>query len=424
LVEIGVIGLGYVGLTTALGLVSLGHKVSGIDTNVAKTEILRTGKVPFFEEGMEPLLRMSINSKNLSLQTSWEKIPSSIEIFFVCVPTPFLENGHTDLAFIHQAIKDIISKAKRGATVVIKSTAPIGTAAAIEDQMNASGLFLANNPEFLQEGTALRDFNSPTRIVVGSSSQRVSNHVMSLYKDLNCPKIETSLTAAETIKYASNAFLALRLSFANELAEACEKFGADVDEVLSGVGLDPRIGPYFLAPGPGWGGSCFPKDTKELIQASQSRKFNMFTIEAAVKSNRNQQNRIVERIETLLGGNLEGKTIAVWGLAFKAGTDDTRDSPALAVIELLTRKGAMVAAFDPMVSNIELHNVVLKASAKSAVEGANCLIVLTEWPEFSEIDPKGVSEVMRESIVLDARRILNRDSWQRAVTTFSAIGKL
>jgi UDPglucose 6-dehydrogenase len=366
---------------------------------------------------------MSINSTNLSLQTSWEKIPSSIEIFFVCVPTPFLENGQTDLAFIHQAIKDIISKANKGSTVVIKSTAPIGTAAAIEDQMNASGVFLANNPEFLQEGTALRDFNSPSRIVVGSSSQRVSNHVMSLYTDLNCPKIETSLTAAETIKYASNAFLALRLSFANELAEACEKFGADVDGVLSGVGLDPRIGPYFLAPGPGWGGSCFPKDTKELIQASQSRKFNMFTIEAAVKSNRNQQTLIVERIETLLGGNLEGKTIAVWGLAFKAGTDDTRDSPALAVIELLTRKGAMVAAFDPMVSKIELNNVVLKASAKSAVEGANCLIVLTEWPEFSEIDPKGVSEVMRESIVFDARRILNRDSWEKAVTSFSAIGK-
>jgi UDPglucose 6-dehydrogenase len=308
------------------------------------------------------------------------------------------------------------------AVVVVKSTVPVGTGAKIEEVIGRSDVHVASNPEFLREGTALLDFMEPDRIVVGAQSDSVSQKVLQLYSKISSPKVATSIESAELTKYAANAYLAMRLTFANDMAELSARSGANVDDVLIAMGLDKRIGPSFLKPGPGWGGSCFPKDTKALVSVAGEFGVNLPLVSAAVISNEAGFVRAAESISELCGGSLAGKTIAVWGLSFKAGTDDMRDSPALAIIQILIKEGATVMAYDPVASAPSLRGLTQSPSAIDAVQAADALAVLTEWPEFTSEDPDQVAAAMKYAAVFDGRRILPED-WRKSFSSFRALGE-
>ena len=306
--------------------------------------------------------------------------------------------------------------------MIIKSTVPVGTCQKIVEFLSQSDIFVASNPEFLREGTAIHDFMNPDRIVVGSNSPEVSKRVMSLYDAIDSPKLQTSLESSELIKYAANAYLAMRLSFTNDLANLAEATQAHVDQVLLGMGLDKRIGTSFLKPGPGWGGSCFPKDTKALVSIAKSYDSRLTLVEAAIASNQSALLRSVDVIQGLVGGDLAGKTIGVWGIAFKANTDDVRDSPSLIIIDQLLERGASVKAYDPLAQAPEKAGFSMASSALEATEGADALAILTEWPEFSKVPPELVVAGMKDSLVYDARRILP-ESWRPYFRLFKVLGE-
>jgi UDPglucose 6-dehydrogenase len=334
------------------------------------------------------------------------------------VPTPQDEDGSADLSYVISASAAMKDFLKPGAVVVTKSTVPVGSAQVVEDAIGRSDVEVASNPEFLREGAAVHDFNHPDRIVVGARSSEVAQKVMDLYSKIDCPKILTSQATAELIKYASNSFLAIKLSYVNDIAALCEAVGADSHEVLHGMGLDTRIGNRFLEPGPGWGGSCFPKDTKALESIANSYGVEMPLITSAIASNDSAHKRVADRVAEALGGSLSGKTIAVLGLTFKANTDDTRESPAIAVIEHLVKGGAKVVAYDPMVSEYELNGLSLVDSAVTAASGSDALVVLTEWPEFRTVDGAEIIKVMTGNVVVDTRRVLDQAKWQAAGAVF------
>ena len=422
--RIVIVGLGYVGLTSAVGLAKLGHEVSGFDINSNRVQTLAEGISPIFEAGLEEELVSLISSSKLTFHSDLtEAGKKGADFFFVCVPTPQDDSGAADLSFVQSAIKNISGIASAGSTIVLKSTVPVGTCAKVVQMLDRCNLHVASNPEFLREGTALWDFMNPDRIVVGSASDSVGQNVMKLYKDLDCKKIVTSLESSELLKYASNSYLAMRLSFVNELSALSEKVGADTNAVLEGVGSDSRIGSSFLKQGPGWGGSCFPKDTRALISIAEAAGSPMPLVEAAVKSNEEAFKRVVSQTESLLGGSLEGKTVGVWGLAFKANTDDTRDSPALEVISRLQAKGANVRAFDPFALAEENQSVVTCATAIEAATGSHALLVLTEWSEFADVDPRSVMQVMAGETIFDTRNVLNQQSWGAVFPKFHQLGK-
>ena len=419
-----IVGLGYVGLTSAIGLAKLGHEVSGFDINSARVQDLAEGKSPIFEVGLEEELGSLLASQRLSFHSDLASASGQgADFYFVCVPTPQDDSGAADLSSVESAVMDISAIAPYGSTLVTKSTVPVGTGAKITQLLDRSDLSVASNPEFLREGTALWDFMNPDRVVVGSATDSIGQNVMDLYRDLNCKKIVTSLESSELLKYASNSYLAMRLSFVNELAALSEKVGADIQAVLDGVGSDSRIGNSFLKPGPGWGGSCFPKDTRALMSIAANAGSPVPLVEAAVNSNVEAFERVIRQTESLLGGLLDGKTIGVWGLAFKANTDDTRDSPALEVIHRLQDKGAVVRVFDPVARAKENHSLIACATAIEAATGSDALLVLTEWNEFSDVDPESVKQVMAGGTVFDTRNVLDRNSWAPLFLKFHQLGK-
>ena len=419
-----VIGLGYVGLTTAVGLAKLGHQVSGFDIDSSRVKLLESGKSPIYETGLEEELKLQISSTKLTFHFDLKSAcESGADFYFICVPTPQDSSGAADLSFVEAAIQTISAIVSAGSVVVIKSTVPVGTGSNIRGLTGRLDIHVASNPEFLREGTALWDFMNPDRVVVGADTDEVGQNVVGLYKDLNCKKIVTSPESAELLKYASNSYLAMRLSFVNELAALSEKVGADINSVLDGVGSDSRIGNSFLRPGPGWGGSCFPKDTRALISIAETAGSPMPLVKAAVQSNEDSFERVVRQTELLLGGSLASKTIAVWGLAFKANTDDTRESPSLEIIERLQARGAKIRAFDPVARYQEKHSLVICDSAIEAATGSDALLVLTEWSEFSDVDPKSIKQVMAGEIIFDTRNLLNRESWGSVFPKFHQLGK-
>jgi len=419
-----VIGLGYVGLTTAVGLAKLGHQVSGFDIDSSRVKLLESGKSPIYETGLEEELKLQMSSATLKFHSDLKSAcESGADFYFICVPTPQDSSGAADISFVEAAIQTISAIASPDSVVVIKSTVPVGTGSNLKGLADRLDMHVASNPEFLREGTALWDFMNPDRVVVGADTDEVGQKVMSLYKDLNCKKIVTSLESAELLKYASNSYLAMRLSFVNELAALSEKVGADINSVLDGVGSDSRIGNSFLRPGPGWGGSCFPKDTRALISIAETAGSPMPLVKAALNSNEEAFDRVVRQTEFHLGGSLASKTIAVWGLAFKANTDDTRDSPSLEIIERLQTRGAKIRAFDPVASAEEEQSLVICDSAIEAATGSDALLVLTEWNEFSDVDPKSVKQVMVGEIIFDTRNVLNRESWGSLFPKFHQLGK-
>jgi UDPglucose 6-dehydrogenase len=421
--RIGVIGLGYVGLTTSVGLAQLSHNVLGFDVDSSKVKLLVDAKAPFHEEGLEKALQALTLSESLTFTNRLEDLQSfRPEFVFVCVGTPQDDSGAADLRILHSAVQQVAPLLPAGAILVVKSTVPVGTCQKIAQSLNRSDIFVASNPEFLREGRAIKDFMEPDRVVVGSKSPEVARKVISLYDAIDSTKLETSLESSELIKYAANAYLAMRLSFTNDIAHLAAATKANVEQVLFGMGLDKRIGTSFLKPGPGWGGSCFPKDTRALVSIASSHGSKLPLVEAAITSNQAALSRSADEIETMVGGDLKDKTVAVWGIAFKANTDDVRDSPSLEIIDQLLKRGAKVKAYDPIAVAPAQVGLTHVSSALEAIQGSDVLAILTEWPEFSEVSPQLVMAGMNESRVYDARRILP-ESWRTHFSVFKVLGE-
>ena len=421
--QVAVVGLGYVGLTTAIGLAQLGHKVLGFDVDDSKVTRLSAGKSPIYEDGLEKALGSLIQSNGLSFTNSVDTVRDfRPEFIFVCVATPQDESGAADLTILNSVASQMAEIAPANSVLVVKSTVPVGTGQRISKAIKRNDLFVASNPEFLREGTAMKDFMEPDRIVVGSNNSEASKRLLNLYAGIDAPKLETNLESSELIKYAANAYLAMRLSFTNDIAALSEKANANVEQVLNGMGLDKRIGTAFLKPGPGWGGSCFPKDTSALIAIANGYDSKLPLVESAIASNKAALERSVSAIEELVGGDLSNKTVGVWGIAFKANTDDIRDSPALTIIDSLLSKGASVQVYDPVARAPERAGLVMKSSAEEAAAGAEVLAVLTEWPELAKVSPEKVAGAMKSTIVYDARRILPRD-WKSHFSVLKVLGE-
>jgi UDPglucose 6-dehydrogenase len=421
--QVAVVGLGYVGLTTAVGMAQLGHQVLGFDVDDSKVTRLSAGKSPIYEDGLEKALGSLNQSKGLSFTNSVDTVKDfGPEFIFVCVATPQDESGAADLTILNSVASQMAEIAPANSVLVVKSTVPVGTGQRISKAINRSDVFVASNPEFLREGTAMKDFMEPDRIVVGSNSPEAATRVLDLYAAIDAPKLQTTLESSELIKYAANAYLAMRLSFTNDIAALSEKANANVEQVLNGMGLDKRIGTAFLKPGPGWGGSCFPKDTNALVAIANGYDLKLPLVESAIASNQSALARSVAAIEELVGGDLSNKTVGVWGIAFKANTDDIRDSPALMIIDSLLRKGASVQAYDPVAVAPEQAGLLMRGSAEEAAADADVLAVLTEWPEFAKVSPEKVAGAMKSSIVYDARRILP-NSWKAHASVLKVLGE-
>jgi UDPglucose 6-dehydrogenase len=421
--QIAVVGLGYVGLTTAVGLAHLGHQVLGFDVDDSKVSRLGAGESPIHENGLEAALEVLIQSKALDFTNSLNVVNEfKPEFVFICVSTPQDDSGAADLTILNSVVSQLAGIAVTNSILVIKSTVPIGTGETIAQTLNHTGVFVASNPEFLREGTAMNDFMEPDRIVVGSNNPEAATRVLDLYAAIDAPKLQTNFESSELIKYAANAYLAMRLSFTNDIAALSEKANANVEQVLNGMGLDKRIGTAFLKPGPGWGGSCFPKDTNALVAIANGYDSKLPLVESAIASNKAALARSADQIAELVGGDLSNKTVGVWGVAFKANTDDIRDSPALMIIDSLLRKGATIQAYDPVAVAPEQTGLVMKGSAEEAAADADVLAILTEWPEFAEVSPEKVARAMKSSIVYDARRILPK-SWKAHVSVLKVLGE-
>jgi len=423
LANIVTVGMGYVGLTTALGFAKLGHNVVGVEIDRQKFAVIASGQIPIFEPELEALLREALSSGRLTLTDSIESASQTRCVYFVCVPTPQDDNGSADLTYVLSAVKEISDFAQEESLIVIKSTVPVGSGELLQSSIKRNDLLFASNPEFLREGSALHDFMNPDRIVVGAESNSTAQLVLDLYANIDTQKITTTVKSAELIKYAANAYLASRLSFVNDIAALCEVVGSNVEDVVHGMGSDSRIGISFLKPGPGWGGSCFPKDTRALLSVGRENGVALDVVAASITSNQAAFVRVATRLKFLLGGELSGKKIAIWGLSFKAGTDDTRDSPSLEIIKELLRRGCEVNAFDPVASAPEWVGLSQAESATSATVGADALLVVTEWSEFGNVDPMTVSKQMRGSVVLDTRRVLPAKDWRLQFQHFHVLGE-
>ncbi len=400
--RVAVIGSGYVGLTAAACLVHLGHRVHCTDVLEQRVENLRAGQTPMVEEGMADLLRSGLDSGRLIFGTDNVAAVQSADTVFLCLPTPQDEDGTADLSYIREAAAQIGPHLKAGAVVVNKSTVPVGASRTVKRILKREDVSVVSNPEFLREGTAVRDFLDPDRIVVGSDDEEGAQRVAALYSRLGARVVFMDPESAELLKYASNSFLAMKISFVNSIAALCEGLGANIQHVTTGMGLDARIGDRFLEPGPGWGGSCFPKDSSALLHIAEEAGFDFELLRAAVKANETQYDRIVDRIEALAGGSLDNQVIAMWGLAFKANTDDARRSPAIEIANRLTRNGASVQAYDPAVTSAP-GGTHLMPSALEACNDASVLVVATEWAEFRSVDLVECAARMLRPIVLDTR---------------------
>jgi UDPglucose 6-dehydrogenase len=419
--KIAIIGTGYVGLSSAVGFAHLGHDVVGIDIDKAKIAKLSSGQSPIFEKDIEVFLKKSLKKKKIAFTSDYSKVAGS-QFVFLCLPTPQLDDGAADVSFILESTKMLSRHLKKSSTVVIKSTVPVNTWKLVKENINRDDVSVVSNPEFLREGTSLQDFFKPDRIVVGCTNEGQAKEVARLYKAKKAKVVFTDNTSAEVIKYASNSFLAIKISFVNEIAAYAEATEANALEVLNAMGLDKRIGKDFLKPGPGWGGMCFPKDVSALKESAREKNVPIPLLDAALESNLKAHARIVDKCKKALGGSLKDKKISVWGLSFKANTDDTRFSPAISVIELLLAEGAQIKAFDPIVKSVENLSIEVSEDVKKNVTGADAIVLLTEWQEFKEIDPKKISDLLNQKIIIDSRNLLQKNKWEKEGFVFIGNG--
>ena len=419
--NIGVIGTGYVGLTTAVCFAELGHKVIGFDIDLSKIEVLSSGKSTIHELGMTELIVKNLANNNLTFRSNIETI-AECEFIFLCVPTPQDADGSADLSYVIKATKNLSTLVKKDATLITKSTVPVNAWKEVVKALNRSDVAVVSNPEFLREGSAIADFFNPDRIVVGCASSEKAKQVSDLYKQPDVETIITDNSSAELIKYASNSFLAIKLSYVNEVAALCEAVGANAKDVLFGMGKDSRIGSRFLEPGPGWGGSCFPKDIRALRVTAEDNAISMSLLSAAIDSNEKTHRRIVDKVEKELGNSLIGKTICIWGLTFKANTDDLRESPSIAVIERLIGRGASVVAFDPVITNVDNKKIKIAKSIEESCTAADAILVLTEWEQFKKVNPNSVMDLVSNKVVIDSRNILDKNLWVNSGFNFVGNG--
>ena len=473
--RIGVVGAGYVGLTTAACMASLGHDVVCGDVDVVKLAALSRGDVPILEPGLPELVQEGIRSGRLSFVLGAAAASEGRDFVFLCVPTPPAADASADLSFVEQVVGELAPVVNRDAIVIAKSTMPPGSSrriAALLDHAagHRSGISVASNPEFLREGSAVHDFLHPVRIVIGADEPAVAKRLADLYQTVDAPMVMTDCASAEMIKYASNAFLATKLSFINSIAHICEALGADVLEVAYGMGHDPRIGFDFLRPGPGYGGSCLPKDTAALIRVAQQGGYDFALLRQVDEVNRAQHDHVVEKISAAMGG-LATRRVAVLGLTFKAATDDLRASPALAIIDRLLQGGAEVVSYDPIAATDLVHALlahqtslgpslgallpatsgrtdgggtsptgsvrpdgdgaegfkrdrfIVAEDPYAACRGASVLAVLTEWTEFRALDFGRIKELMAAPVIVDARNLLDRDDLRRRGFQYWGLGR-
>jgi UDPglucose 6-dehydrogenase len=421
---IGVVGAGYVGLPTAGVLAKLGHHVVCAERDPLRFEALASGRVPIVEDGLAELLSEGVASGRLRFVRRAADAARGAAYVFLCVATPEGERGSADLSFVDAVAREITETLEPGAIVVTKSTVPVGTALALA---RATGAPVVSNPEFLREGTAVRDSLRPDRVVVGGDDRTAARRVGELFSKTGAPLIVTDTLTAETIKYASNAFLATKLSFVNALAGLCETVGADVRDVILGLGYDRRIGFDFLAPGPGWGGSCLPKDTAALVHIAEEAGYDFPMLREAIAANDAARARVVDKVRSAAGGELDGVTVGVWGLTFKAGTNDRRMSPAVMIARQLLALGAHVRAYDPTVAarapDGDLRGMVVCADAYDASRDAHAVALLTEWEELRDLDFSKVADLMAQPSIVDARNLLDPDALRRCGFTYTGVGR-
>lgn len=438
--RVAVVGTGYVGLTTGACLASLGHRVVCADIDTAKVERLCRGVVDIVEPGLAELVAEQVSAGRLSFVVgaaqAVEGFPSepgelAAEVLFLCVPTPMGVGGVADLRAVENVVEETRELLAAGTVVVNKSTVPVGTAARTAELLDRPDVAVVSNPEFLREGSAVSDFLNPDRIVVGCDAQDPAERVAALYARLGAPTVLTDAASAELMKYAANCFLAMKLSYVNAMAELCERVGADISDVTEGIGYDRRIGQAFLSPGPGWGGSCLPKDTHALLQVADAADFEFRLLRATIDTNTRQRQRMVDKVRAAVTGKRTGSLtrvrLGLLGLTFKAGTDDLRDSPALAIAALLRQAGADLVGYDPALvgpdAPDEVDGVPVLADPAEVAQGAEALVVLTEWPVFRTLDWSAMAGVMKQPVVVDTRNLIDPAVLRRAGLTGVGLGR-
>lgn len=418
--KIAVLGTGYVGLSTGVCLAEIGHHVTCIDVNTEKIELLNHGISPIYEPGLESLLVSNMGEGRLMFTTSHQKGFERAEVIIIAVGTPQTEEGAADLIYLEQAAKDIAQNLKHNAIVVIKSTVPVGTNEYIKKRIEEGlakevGIEIISNPEFLRQGTAIQDTLRADRIVIGSENQMAAEKIKEMYRPLRVPVLQTNIRSAELIKYASNAFLATKISFINEMANLCEAVGANVEDVAEGMGKDKRIGKDFLKAGIGYGGSCFPKDTAALVHTARKNGVPFSIVKETIEINKEQQKRLVSKALNRFG-DIKGKKIAMLGLAFKPETDDMREAPAIKIAKELVRQGASVSAYDPVaIENARKvigDEIEYVETVNEAISNADALMLVTEWDEFKNLDLRNLLNDMKQPIIFDGRNCFKEKQLQ------------
>ena len=431
--RIAMIGTGYVGLVSGACFADFGHQVTCVDKDAGKIDALNAGKMPIWEPGLEGLVKTNAEHGRLHFTTDLAAGVEGAEAVFIAVGTPARRgDGHADLTFVYAAVRELAKVIGPKTVIVTKSTVPVGTGDRIVEILAEEGVetvSVASNPEFLREGAAIRDFKIPDRIVVGAEDEHAREVMREVYRPLflnQAPILFTGRRTAELIKSAANGFLAVKISFINEIADLCEAVGADVQDVARGIGLDNRIGAKFLHAGPGYGGSCFPKDTLALLRTAEEAGVDQRIVSTVVEVNDRRKASMAARVTTALGGSLTGKRIAVLGLAFKPNTDDMREAPSIPLIEGLISGGAQVAAYDPVAAEQAeplMPQVEFAADAHAAAKGADAVVIVTEWDEFRALDLAELAAAMRGKTLVDLRNVYDRADAERAGLTYHGIGR-
>jgi UDPglucose 6-dehydrogenase len=427
------VGTGYVGLVTGACLADFGNRVICVDVDAQRIETLKAGRVPFFEPLLEDLVQRNYQAERLRFSTDTIPAVRDADIIFIAVGTPDRGDGHADLSYLFKVIEDIAPHLSGYKVLVTKSTVPVGTGRRVQQMLRdlvppGVTVDVASNPEFLREGSAIEDFMRPNRVVIGAETDQARHVMREIYRPLyllETPIVVTNLETAELIKYASNAFLATKISYVNEMANLCERFGADVRVLAKAMGLDQRIGSKFLHPGIGYGGSCFPKDTEALVKIAESAGVEMRIVKAAIDVNRERPGLAVEKLRRMLGGDLAGKSICLLGLAFKPNTDDVREAPALKMAQVLLQAGARVRAFDPVAMErvrSQQLDITLCNNAYEAMQGCDAVVLVTEWNEFRTLDLERVKSSLRQPVFVDCRNMYDRARMQALGFNYDCYG--
>ena len=432
--NVTILGTGYVGLVSGTCFSEFGFEVCCVDKDIDKISNLNLGIMPIYEPGLENIVNKNRDAGRLKFSNDINDYIKNADIIFIAVGTPARRgDGHADLKYIYEAAEQIAKNINEYTVIVTKSTVPIGTGDEVKKlikKINPSADFdMVSNPEFLREGNAIDDFMRPDRVVVGVESERAKEVMSTIYKPLfliETPIVYTDLKTAELIKYSANAFLAVKISFINQIADLCEKVGADVHDISRGMGLDKRIGSKFLHPGPGYGGSCFPKDTLALVQTAKTHNIDLSIVKTTIGYNEKRKSKMADKIIENLGNNLSNQKVAILGLAFKPGTDDMRDSPALEIIPRLLKEGITISAFDPEAMNeakLLLSDIQFSNTMEDCLQGADALVILTEWNEFRGLTVSKLKGLLKGKILIDLRNALNRENFEDSDFTLVQIGR-